>query len=128
MKVGNLAPSETLTVNIRYVQELANKTVTDDLIHFSLPTTIAPRYVPYNSSLDVKENTPVVYNDLGGHEYKLTLDVECIMNGQVLDMKSTTHEITTSLDADKEGDRKVATASLKKGYMYLEKVSCAIFL
>ncbi|RUS15812.1 von Willebrand factor type A domain-containing protein [Endogone sp. FLAS-F59071] len=121
MKVGNLAPSKTLTVNIRYVQELASDTLTNDLVRFSLPTTIAPRYVPRGTSLDVQESVSVVYSEIASSEYVLALDVTCTMTGRVLDMESTTHDITTQLDTDEEGGGKVATATLKSGYTYLNK-------
>ncbi|RUP42745.1 von Willebrand factor type A domain-containing protein [Jimgerdemannia flammicorona] len=120
MKVGNLLPSEILTVHICYVQELPNDTLTDDLVRFSLPTTIAPRYQARNTSASAREATGVAYSN-SARSYTLGMDVTCRMSGRVLDISSTSHDITKNLNLGKNG--KVASAALANSYECLDKVS-----
>lgn len=118
IKVGNLLPDETLIVNIRYVQELQNDTLANDLIRFYLPTTIAPRY--QGKGTLINEETNDMYTNVAGI-CTLALQITCRMSGRVLDIKSTTHTITTNLDVgDCKG--KIASASLAEGYTFLDKV------
>src|SRR5437588_4309494 len=95
IKVGNLLPGETLTVNIGYVQELQNDTLAGDLVRFCLPMTIAPRYQAKDTP--VSEQINIVYSE-AAREYTLELDITCMMSGNIIDMKSTTHTITIDPD------------------------------
>jgi hypothetical protein len=47
ISVGNIPSSTRVNVKITYVVEMDNE---EDFVRFLLPTTIAPRYVPYTSS------------------------------------------------------------------------------
>lgn len=117
LKVGNLARGETLTVQLCYVQELSNDTSADNLIRFSLPMTIAPRYQPVGAP--ARMDTKVVYGE-AAREYTLSLDVTCRMKGRILGVTSPTHKIATSLE-DVQG-KQVTKTLLDEGYTYLDKV------
>ncbi|RUS20106.1 hypothetical protein BC937DRAFT_86338 [Endogone sp. FLAS-F59071] len=114
LKVGNLGRGETLTVHLHYVQELPNDMSADNLIRFSLPMTIAPRYHPVGAPARVNMN--VVYSE-AARGYTLSLDVTCMMKGRISGITSPTHKIVTNL----EGESKVANVLLAEGYTYLDK-------
>ncbi|RUO95616.1 vault protein inter-alpha-trypsin domain-containing protein [Jimgerdemannia flammicorona] len=108
MKVGNIHPSEILTVHISYVQELSNDISSYDLIRFSLPTTIAPRYQADNTS------TGVTYSS-NALSYTLGVDVKCRMSGCILDISSESHDITANIDG------KFANVTFANSYECLDK-------
>ncbi|RUP45747.1 von Willebrand factor type A domain-containing protein [Jimgerdemannia flammicorona] len=121
MKVGNLLPASHLTINLRYVQELPNDTLTNDLLRFVLPTTIAPRY-QLSKSVEASDTSPVSELTSGtgsGRSIKLTLEVMCRMSGRVMDVKSSSHEVVAELGV--EGNEKMAKATFGREYEFLEK-------
>ncbi|GAB2879822.1 marine proteobacterial sortase target protein [Microbulbifer echini] len=61
-KVANIAPGETVQVNIRYLQPVVYD---NGVFSLRMPTTLTPRYIP---------GEPVPFNTLGGTEQKLVTE------------------------------------------------------
>ncbi len=106
--VGNLLPGEETIVEIHYVEPLL---ADEGAVRWSIPTLVAPRYIPGNPTGDrtahgVADPTDRVPDadrispPIGDVQYGLTLDLTFDL-GTTLDVESPSHAIATTRDGDK---------------------------
>ena len=100
MKLGQLKAGAGAKVKLTYIMELP---VEDRAIRLTVPTTIAPRYIPPTDNSDAaKEIAKLTYND--GHQAaaSLKIDIEAIMKGQIKKINSPTHNIKSTIKQEKD--------------------------
>jgi len=94
LKIGNLSPGAGCTVKITYLMELP---VEDGKTRVTIPTTIAPRYVP-------PQDGSVVAKKIASIEYDFTspaplhLEVDIAMKTKIVSVTSPSHEIVTQME------------------------------
>ena len=105
MKVGNIPGHSMALIKLKYVTELMND---EDSIRFILPTTIAPRYNPFNQVLKFP-NLHLQFSSFS-HNLKhtfdkqnaLSLSMNCDMKTPIIGISCPTH---TNLVGKCEGDK-----------------------
>ena len=112
MKIGQLKAGEKAQVKLTYIMELP---VEERAVRLTIPTTIAPRYIPSNDdSLAAKEISTISYKDDSSAKTPLHIHVEAFMKGKILEVVSPTHDFDVEINQkpDENGQFK-AMASLK---------------
>ena len=120
-KLGNIPASESVIVEITYIGELKHHET--DGIHFTIPTSIAPRYGSGPFTV-VAQCTNLPVQDNGG--IKVTVDVSMPEGSFIKGVQSPSHPIavsmgtvSTAVEADPLMSKASATLSL--GHTALEK-------
>ena len=112
MKIGQLKAGEKAQVKLTYIMELP---VEERAVRLTIPTTIAPRYIPSNDdSLAAKEISTISYKDDSSAKTPLHIHVEAFMKGKIVEVVSPTHDFDVEINQkpDENGQFK-AMASLK---------------
>merc|ERR1712038_1593803 len=113
MKLGQLKPGAGAKVKLTYIMELP---VEDKSIRLTIPTTIAPRYIPpTDESETAKEIAKLTYNvDESQGKIPLHIFIECVMKGKIKNITSPSHSLKSNIKelADENGQY-VAESSLQ---------------
>ena len=115
MKIGQLKAGEKAQVKLTYIMELP---VEERAVRLTIPTTIAPRYIPSNDdSLAAKEISKISYKDDSSPKTPLHVNLEAFMKGKILEVVSPTHDLDVKInqEPDENGQFK-AMAGLKDAY------------
>ncbi|KAI3632314.1 hypothetical protein MIR68_009420 [Amoeboaphelidium protococcarum] len=117
--LGNLDVNETIELTIGYVSDVLGDDECDKL-RFVLPTTISPRYIPAgqdsgNAFTDATglqsgsgDNSSNI-NDAAAN-YKLSVDVNILMNDTILSVESPSHPVNITKDSSNPRSSKVSLA------------------
>ena len=104
LKVWNLSPGAGCKVKITYLMELP---VEDGKTRLTIPTTIAPKYVPtMDGSQVAKKIATIEYDFTSPAELNLQLDIS--MKTKISSVTSPSHQITTEMK-DKLGVHEAVT-------------------
>jgi len=98
LKIGNLSPGSGCTVKITYLMELP---VEDGKTRVTIPTTIAPRYVPAKDGSDVAKKIASIEYDFTSPA-PLHLKMDIAMKTKIMSVTSPSHEIVNQME-DKDG-------------------------
>ncbi|CAG8480689.1 14274_t:CDS:2 [Acaulospora colombiana] len=115
-KVGNITHKQKVVIKITYVTELKHDSETEK-IRFELPTHIAPRYQPPDSSVGFEADKH--YSVGIGDGFDLSISVTCRMTSVITCIESPSHHISTELNID--GNPKVSRITFEENAKYLEK-------
>ncbi|TRY77470.1 hypothetical protein TCAL_10676 [Tigriopus californicus] len=100
IKVGHLKPGAQASVAIKYVVELPVEDLNS--VRLSIPTTIAPRYVPLNDSSEAAQKLARIPYTFDA-QAPLTIQVECASKKAIEFLKSPSHGIVCQAQARKNG-------------------------
>jgi len=104
MKLGQLKPGAGAKVKLTYIMELQ---VEDKSIRLTIPTTIAPRYIPPTDDSDAaKEIAKLTYNTNNTKgQIPLYINIESTMKGKIKKISSPSHSLKTEIKelADENG-------------------------
>ena len=93
IKLGHLKPNKEAKITLTYVSELP---VEDGKIKLTVPTTIAPRYVPSSDhSKAAKQIASIPY--CAKHPAPLSFDFTGVAQSKVKSIKSPSHKIKTKI-------------------------------
>eukprot|EP00090_Calanus_glacialis_P005452 TRINITY_DN14219_c0_g1_i3.p1 TRINITY_DN14219_c0_g1~~TRINITY_DN14219_c0_g1_i3.p1 ORF type:complete len:804 (+),score=256.05 TRINITY_DN14219_c0_g1_i3:133-2544(+) len=93
LNVGNLSPGAGCKVKITYLMELP---VEDGKTRLTIPTTIAPKYVPAKDGSEVaKKISSIEYDLTSPAELHLQLDIS--MKSKISSVTSPSHQMTTEM-------------------------------
>jgi hypothetical protein len=93
IKLGQLKPQNEATIIIKYVSELP---VEDGKVKLTIPTTIAPRYVPpRHISEDAKKIASIPYS--ASTPAPLSIHFSGVTQCKIKSLKSPSHEFTTNI-------------------------------
>ena len=100
LNIGNLPANKTATITITYVTELG---LEGNNARFILPTTIAPRYIPFTDAFtDDGRSTHQLLNPPKCHEvsytFSVTIDVQ--MSSSIVNVASPTHPLNVEVDGN----------------------------
>ncbi|ELR24909.1 von Willebrand factor type A domain containing protein [Acanthamoeba castellanii str. Neff] len=115
MNVGNLPPGKECTIYITYVAELP---LEGEMVRFTLPTTIAPRYQGQGTTASEREALKEVTtmsstssSSSSSKPYGLELDIAIEMPSPVLSVESPSHPIRFQLNGDTPTKGRVTLAT-----------------
>jgi len=92
LKIGQLAPEEKCKITFTYISELP---IEEDSVRLTIPTTIAPRYIPDNDkSKAAKKIAEIAHDDISPAQ--LSLDLNILMKTEIKNIKSPSHKLTTA--------------------------------
>jgi hypothetical protein len=104
MKLGQLKPGAGAKVKLTYIMELP---VEEKSIRLTIPTTIAPRYIPPTDDSDAaKEIAKLAYNsNKENGQIPLHINIESTMKGKIKKITSPSHSLKTEIkeSADENG-------------------------
>ena len=112
MKLGQFKAGENAQVKLTYIMELP---IEERATRLTIPTTIAPRYIPQNDdSLGARNISIIGYKDETKPKTPLKVNVEAFMKGRIQEVASPTHDLDVKINPkpDENGQFK-AMASLK---------------
>ncbi len=116
IKVGQLKPGSSAKVVLRYISELA---VEDKSVRLTIPTTIAPRYVPpTDKTPEAKKISSIPYSF--NSSAPLTIEVTTLTQGKVNSINSPSHKIVTSMTKKEQG-KNVSVTNLKTNVTEMNK-------
>ena len=93
IKLGQLKPGATANIKIKYLTELI---VEDGNIKLTIPTTIAPRYIPYNDNSDAAKKIAYIPYSLSTPA-PLTIAFNGIMQTKIKSVKSPSNGFQITL-------------------------------
>ena len=95
--IGNLPPGREALVRVSYVAELARE---DDVIRFTLPTTVSPRYAPAGDRKGVGRTPAEALNPPTAWTvpYGLELAVDVEMPAAIRSVESPSHPVAVETD------------------------------
>ena len=105
LSAGNIAPGETVTVEIHYLQELTWEDEGQSL-RWLIPTVIAPRYSSDSGPEEYRKQPYIASNNT-----KLQMDLDLCMLSPIHQISSPSHPITVSLPSKLISDNSSDTAS-----------------
>ena len=92
MKLGQLKPGAGAKVKLTYIMELP---VEDKYMRLTVPTTIAPRYIPPTDNSDAaKEIAKLSYN---GGKTPLIINIETFLKNKIKKITSPSHDLKTEM-------------------------------
>merc|ERR1719433_227526 len=110
MKLGQLKPGAGAKVKFTYIMELP---VEDKSIRLTIPTTIAPRYIPpTDDSPAAKAIANLTYNiNKNKGQIPMCINIESIMKGKIKKITSPTHSLKSEIkaSADENGQFKASS-------------------
>lgn len=92
IKVGHLKPGSKASIAIKYVVELPVEDL--ESVRLSIPTTIAPRYVPMDDKSEAAQKLAKIPYTFDS-QAPLTIEVECLSKKAIQFLKSPSHAIVT---------------------------------
>ena len=98
MKLGQLKPGAGAQVRLTYIMELP---VEEKSTRLTIPTTIAPRYIPSNDNTSTARDISNIFYKNGGFDFSkphMELNIEAIMKGKIKSITSPTHEIESEIE------------------------------
>jgi len=100
MKLGQLKPGAGAQVKLTYIMELP---VEDKYMRLSVPTTIAPRYIPpTDNSEAAQEIAKLTYNS-NGAKTPLIINIETFMKSKIKSITSPSHDLKTEMKNQEQG-------------------------
>jgi len=100
MKLGQLKPGAGAQVKLTYIMELP---VEDKYMRLSVPTTIAPRYIPpTDNSEAAQEIAKLTYNS-NGAKTPLIINIETFMKSKIKKITSPSHDLKTEMKNQEQG-------------------------
>ena len=108
--VGNFKAGSVCEITVKYIQEVDHQ---DSNPRFTLPTTIAPRYIPLGDENSDKMAS-INFQYLLMEDIPLGVKVELFMNSSILSIKSPTHEVEHTIYSGSPNSAHYATAELKQ--------------
>ena len=92
IRVGQLSPGSGCVVRLTYIMELP---VEDRKTKLTLPTTVAPRYVPAMDGSVEAQKIASIQHDFNS-PVKMTLKLEVVMQTEILSITSPSHPLRTT--------------------------------
>merc|ERR1719461_96555 len=113
MKLGQLKAGAGAQVKLTYIMELP---VEDKATRLTIPTTIAPRYVPpTDESSAAKEIAKIGYKSSFDPKTPLHIQIKTIMKGKIKSITSPTHDLDVQINVDPDENGQFnANANLKE--------------
>ncbi len=103
IKVGQLKPGSTATVTLKYLSELPAE---NGAVRLTVPTTIAPRYVPPTDNTEAAKHIAAIPHTWSS-PVSLTFDLEAVMRSKIKSVKSPSHKLSKVVNTE-EDERHVA--------------------
>jgi len=91
IKVGHLSPGANCTISLTYIMETA---LDEGNVRLTIPTTIAPKYVPFTDNTPEAERIKSIKHDFSSPA-PMTFSVEALMKTKIEEVTSPSHNITT---------------------------------
>merc|ERR1712213_121672 len=113
MKLGQLKAGAGAKVKLTYIMELP---VEDKATRLTIPTTIAPRYIPpTDDSSAAKEIAKIGYKSSFDPKTPLHIQIKTIMKGKIKSITSPTHDLDVQINVDPDENGQFnANANLKE--------------
>ena len=113
MKLGQLKAGAGAQVKLTYIMELP---VEDKATRLTIPTTIAPRYIPpTDNSSATKEIAKIGYKSSFDPKTPLHIQIKTIMKGKIKSITSPTHDLDVEIDVNPDDNGQFnANAKLKE--------------
>ena len=113
MKLGQLKAGAGAQVKLTYIMELP---VEDKATRLTIPTTIAPRYIPpTDNSSAAKEIAKIGYKSSFDPKTPLHIQIKTIMKGKIKSITSPTHDLDVEIDVNPDDNGQFnANAKLKE--------------
>merc|ERR1719239_1226983 len=90
IKLGHLPPGAGARVRITYLSELP---VEEHKICLTIPTTVAPRYVPANDTSEEAKRISSIDHDFSS-PVQMSLDLEVLLKSRIVAVTSPSHALT----------------------------------
>ncbi|MDD4029334.1 MAG: VIT domain-containing protein, partial [Caldisericia bacterium] len=118
LSAGNVAPGETVTIEIRYLQELPWEDEGQSL-RWQIPTVVAPRYTSNPSPEDFRKQPHIASNST-----KLEMNLDLFMLSPIHQISSPSHPISVSLYPPSSSNEKdVPNSESHKAHISLAKTT-----
>jgi Ca-activated chloride channel family protein len=113
LSAGNIAPRETVTIELQYLQELPWEDEGQSL-RWQIPTVIAPRYTSDPGPEDYRKQPYIAPNDT-----KLQMDLDLCMLRPIQQISSPSHPISVSMKQAATSHDSLATKDLYQAHIAL---------
>ena len=116
MKLGQLKPGSGAMIKLTYIMELPAE---DKYTSLTIPTTIAPRYIPANDTSETAMGiAEIEYNDVENPKIPLNISILTLMKSKIKKIFSPTHETLQS-----EISENVSTEGFFEAKTYLNGIT-----
>ena len=96
MKLGQLKAGSGAKIKLTYIMELP---VEEKAIKLTVPTTIAPRYIPSSDNSEAaKEIAKLSYNSENEGKVPLSIHIQSVMQGKIKKIFSPSHNLTSQIE------------------------------
>ena len=124
IKVGHLKPGAAAKITLRYLTELPVAEGDDDKskkggVRLTVPTTVAPRYVPPTDDSEAAKKISAIPHTWSS-PVPMHFELEALTKGKVAAVRSPSHKLTKPELSQKEG-RHSARCSLEGGSAGLDR-------
>ncbi len=99
IKVGQLKPGSSATVTLKYLAELP---VEDGAVRLTVPTTVAPRYVPPTDKTEAAAHIASIPHTWSS-PVAMTFELEAVMKVKIKSVKSPSHKLSEVVDSIENG-------------------------
>lgn len=91
IKIGQLAPEEKCKISFTYINDLP---IEDESVRLTIPTTIAPRYIPDNDKSKAAKKIAEIQHD-SISPAQMSLDLNILMKTEIKNVKSPSHKLSS---------------------------------